>query len=95
MKPLEFEKPIADLEAELEKLRTKSQTQKIDLSGEISAMEQKLIDTRDGIYENLSPWQRVQIARHTNRPFMLDYISNVFDDFCELHGDRHIGDDNA
>ncbi|MFK7911013.1 MAG: acetyl-CoA carboxylase carboxyltransferase subunit alpha [Akkermansiaceae bacterium] len=95
MKPLDFEKPIAELEHQLEKLKHKAQSQKIDMSDEIDAMEQKLTDTRNGIYDNLSPWQRVQIARHTNRPFMLDYISHVFDDFCELHGDRHIGDDHA
>lgn len=95
MKPLDFEKPIVELEHELEKLKNKAQTQDIDMSSEISAMEGKLQETRNGIYDDLSPWQRVQIARHTNRPFMLDYIAQVFDDFCELHGDRHIGDDNA
>ena len=95
MKPLDFEKPIAELENELEKLKSKAQSQDIDMSDEITAMEGKLTDTRNRIYDDLSPWQRVQIARHTNRPFMLDYITHVFDDFCELHGDRHIGDDNA
>jgi len=95
MKPLDFEKPIAELEQELEKLKSKAQSQDIDMSDEILAMEGKLTETRNRIYDDLSPWQRVQIARHTNRPFMLDYISHVFDDFCELHGDRHIGDDNA
>ncbi|MGB1873784.1 MAG: acetyl-CoA carboxylase carboxyltransferase subunit alpha [Akkermansiaceae bacterium] len=95
MKPLEFEKPIAELEAELDNLRSKANTQDIDMSSEIAAIEAKLTDTRNNIYENLSPWQRVQIARHTNRPFMLDYIAHVFDDFCELHGDRHVGDDHA
>jgi len=95
MKPLDFEKPIAELEHELEKLKNKAQSQDIDMSTEIQAMEEKLTETRNRIYDDLSPWQRVQIARHTNRPFMLDYISHVFDDFCELHGDRHIGDDNA
>ncbi len=95
MKPLEFEKPIADLEVELENLKQKSNSQNIDMSDEILAIEGKLKQTKDEIYENLSPWQRVQIARHTSRPFMLDYISHVFDDFCELHGDRHIGDDNS
>ncbi len=95
MKPLEFEQPIAELEHELERLKKKSLSQNVDLSDEIAAMEEKLRDTRTSIYENLTPWHRVQIARHTNRPFMLDYISQVFDDFCELYGDRHIGDDNA
>ena len=95
MKPLDFEKPIVELEQELEKLKNKAHGQDIDMSDEVLAMEGKLVETRNRIYDDLSPWQRVQIARHTNRPFMLDYISHVFDDFCELHGDRHIGDDNA
>lgn len=93
MQLLEFEKPAAELERELEKLRTRAASQNIDLSDEISRMEVKLADTRAEIYRNLTPWQRVQIARHTNRPFMLDYVSLAFTDFCELHGDRHIGDD--
>jgi acetyl-CoA carboxylase carboxyl transferase subunit alpha len=93
MQLLEFEKPVAELERELEKLRTKSNSQNIDMSAEISIMEAKLAETRAAIYKNLTPWQRVQIARHTNRPFMLDYVSLAFTDFEELHGDRHIGDD--
>jgi len=93
MQLLEFEKPAAELERELEKLRTKSNSQNIDMSAEISTMEAKLAETRAKIYKNLTPWQRVQIARHTNRPFMLDYVSLAFTDFEELHGDRHIGDD--
>lgn len=93
MQLLEFEKPVAELERELERLRSKSASQDIDMSEEISRMEAKLVETREKIYQNLTPWQRVQIARHTNRPFMLDYVSHAFTDFCELHGDRHIGDD--
>jgi acetyl-CoA carboxylase carboxyl transferase subunit alpha len=93
MQLLEFEKPVAELERELEKLRGKAASQDIDMSGEISMMEDKLAETRARIYENLTPWQRVQIARHTSRPFMLDYVSHAFTEFCELHGDRHIGDD--
>lgn len=93
MQLLEFEKPAAELEREIEKLRTKSASQNIDMSVEISMMEAKLAETRAEIYRNLTPWQRVQIARHTNRPFMLDYVSLAFTGFCELHGDRHIGDD--
>ena len=93
MQLLEFEKPAAELERELEKLRVRSASQNLDLSAEISMMEKKLAETRAGIYRNLTPWQRVQIARHTKRPFMLDYVSLAFTDFCELHGDRHIGDD--
>lgn len=93
MQLLDFEKPVAEMERELEKLRNKADSQDIDMSEEISRMEEKLAETRSKIYQNLTPWQRVQIARHTNRPFMLDYVSKAFTDFCELHGDRHIGDD--
>ena len=93
MQLLDFEKPAAELERELEKLRAKAVSQDIDLSAEISTMESKLAETRARIYENLTPWQRVQIARHTSRPFMLDYLAHAFTDFSELHGDRHIGDD--
>ena len=73
--------------------RSRALGQNLDLSAEIANMEQKLAETRASIYENLSPWQRVQIARHTQRPFMLDYVALAFSDFTELHGDRHIGDD--
>lgn len=95
MQLLEFEKPIAELEREIEKLRTKADSQNIDMSADIANMESKLAETRRLIYENLTPWQRVQIARHTQRPFMLDYLAHAFTDFCELHGDRRIGDDHA
>jgi acetyl-CoA carboxylase carboxyl transferase subunit alpha len=95
VQPLEFEKPILELEAELAKMQEKANSQDIDLSAEIASVEAKLTETRNQIYANVTPWQRVQIARHTNRPFMLDYISHAFDDFCELHGDRVIGDDKA
>lgn len=95
IKPLEFEKPIAELEAEIQKLKAKSSSQKIDMSEQITSMENTLKETMNEIYNNLTPWQRVQIARHTNRPFMLDYVFHAFDDFCELHGDRHIGDDHS
>jgi acetyl-CoA carboxylase carboxyl transferase subunit alpha len=93
MQLLEFEKPAAELEKEIDKLRSKSAAQNLDLSVEITTMERKLAETRSAIYQNLTPWQRVQIARHTQRPFMLDYVSLAFTDFSELHGDRHIGDD--
>ncbi|MFM2298231.1 MAG: hypothetical protein RL117_1938 [Verrucomicrobiota bacterium] len=92
---LEFEKPIAEMERELEKLRAKSDSQNIDLSAQISEMEGKLQKTKAELYENLTPWQRVQIARHVQRPYMLDYVSLAFTDFIELHGDRHIGDDKS
>ncbi len=94
-KPLEFEKPIVDLESEIVKLQKQSRKQDIDLSSEIQAMEAKLFALKQEIYDNLTSWQRVQIARHTERPFMLDYIAHGFEDFIELHGDRHIGDDHS
>ena len=93
--PLDFEKPIAELEDELARMREKARSQDIDLSSEIEALEAKLLELRNRIYENLTPWQRVQIARHVSRPFMLDYLNDAFEDFCELHGDRVVGDDAA
>ncbi len=93
--PLDFEKPIAELEDELAQMREKARSQDIDLSSEIEALEAKLLELRNRIYENLTPWQRVQIARHVSRPFMLDYLNDAFEDFCELHGDRVVGDDAA
>ena len=95
MELLEFEKPIAELQDELTKLQEKSSSQQIDLSSEISDIEGKLMETRREIYDNLTPWQRVQIARHNKRPFMLDYVAKAFDHFSELHGDRVVGDDHA
>ncbi|MFT5467348.1 MAG: acetyl-CoA carboxylase carboxyl transferase subunit alpha [Verrucomicrobiales bacterium] len=95
IEPLEFEKPIFEIRKQLAELREKSDDQALDLSSEIETIEGKLENTKNEVYSNLTAWQRVQIARHTQRPFMLDYIRNSFDDFVELHGDRHIGDDNA
>ncbi len=94
-KPLEFEKPITELEAELANLKRKAEEQKLDLGTEVQALQDKLVETRKQIYADLTPWQRVQIARHTDRPFFLDYLEHSFDEFCELHGDRIIGDDRA
>jgi len=93
--PLEFEKPIVNLERQLAELRDRAEDSDIDMSSEVSRIEDKLRKTKTEVYRNLSPWQRVQIARHIQRPFMLDYVAHSFDDFLELHGDRHIGDDEA
>ena len=93
MQVLAFEIPVHELERELDKLRGKAKSQNIDLSAEIAVLENELVATRTRIHENLTPWQRVQIARHPQRPFMLDYVSLAFTDFSELHGDRQIGDD--
>ncbi|HEX3445918.1 MAG TPA: acetyl-CoA carboxylase carboxyltransferase subunit alpha [Chthoniobacterales bacterium] len=93
--PLEFEKPIVELEKQLEELKKHSKLQAIDLEREVHAMEQKIEETRKQIYRNLTAWQRVLIARHTARPFALDYLKLAFSDFIELHGDRLFGDDEA
>ena len=91
--PLEFEKPIAELEERLESLREKADRTDLGLDPEVSKIEEKIDALRKEIYSNLTAWQRVQIARHTARPFALDYLGQCFTDFTELHGDRHFGDD--
>lgn len=91
--PLEFEKPIAELEEKLVELERQLDANRIDLDPEVRAMREKLESTRLGIYGNLTAWQRVQIARHTARPFFLDYVRMAFTDFVELKGDRLFGDD--
>jgi acetyl-CoA carboxylase carboxyl transferase subunit alpha len=93
--PLEFEKPIIELERKLDALKRDSQAQEIDVDAEVRRFEENLDETRRQIYDNLTAWQRVQIARHPQRPFMLDYIQHAFTDFVELHGDRLFGDDKA
>ena len=93
--PLEFEKPIVDLERQLEELKKHSKLQGVDLDHEVEAMERKIEATRKKIYENLKAWERVQVARLVQRPFALDYLEIAFTDFTELHGDRLFGDDQA
>jgi acetyl-CoA carboxylase carboxyl transferase subunit alpha len=93
---LEFEKPLLKAREELDELRRKQalkNTGKVSLA--IADLEKKVETLQAETYANLSPWQRVQIARHLQRPYMLDYAKLCFDEFVELHGDRHIGDDNA
>src|SRR6202007_464697 len=93
--PLEFEKPIVELEKQLEELKKHSKLSSVDLDREVRAMENKIEETKREIYEKLTAWQKVQIARHTARPFALDYLKLAFSDFVELHGDRLFGDDEA
>jgi acetyl-CoA carboxylase carboxyl transferase subunit alpha len=93
--PLEFEKPIVELEKHLEALKKHSKLRAIDLEREVQATERKIEETRKQIYQNLTVWQRVLIARHTARPFALDYLKLAFSDFIEIHGDRLFGDDQA
>ncbi len=92
---LEFEKPIVELEQTLEALRQQALDQKIDLTAQIKSIEDKLDATKKEIFTNLSAWQRVQLARHPKRPYMLDYIQRIASDFVELHGDRRYADDHA
>jgi acetyl-CoA carboxylase carboxyl transferase subunit alpha len=92
---LPFEKPIVELENKLKELTTFSETQKIDVSNEIERMKKKISDTRRKIYSELTPWQKVQVARHPLRPYTIDYINAMTTDFVELHGDRLYRDDRA
>ncbi|MFT4638430.1 MAG: acetyl-CoA carboxylase carboxyl transferase subunit alpha [Verrucomicrobiales bacterium] len=93
---LEFEQPIYELQQQLDKLKRQAEKEKLDLTDEMDGIMKKIRKTRSEIYQNLSSWERIQIARHyAERPFMLDYVENSFDDFLELHGDRLVGDDNA
>jgi acetyl-CoA carboxylase carboxyl transferase subunit alpha len=91
--PLDFEKPIAELEQKLEELRTHSRENNVNLDPEVRRMESKIEEMKKHVYSNLTAWQRVQIARHTARPFSLDYLQLSFSDFIELHGDRRFADD--
>ena len=95
VQPLDFEKPILELQRRLQDLKNHFNEHEIDLEREVESMETKIRETRMEIYNNLTAWQRVQIARHVQRPFSLDYISRCFTDWVELHGDRVFGDDKA
>jgi acetyl-CoA carboxylase carboxyl transferase subunit alpha len=93
--PLDFEKPILELQRRLQDLKNHSDEHELDFDSEVEAMENKIRETRRAIYDNLTAWQRVQLARHIRRPFALDYIGRCFTDWIELHGDRVFGDDKA
>src|SRR5437764_3434106 len=93
--PLEFEKPIVELQRRLQEIRDHSDEHAMDFKAEVEAMEAKIQTTRREIYDNLNAWQRVQIARHVQRPFALDYVERCFTNWNELHGDRLFGDDKA
>ncbi|HPN38310.1 MAG TPA: acetyl-CoA carboxylase carboxyltransferase subunit alpha [Melioribacteraceae bacterium] len=90
---LEFEKPIVELENKIEEM--KKYQNSLDISDEIKSLEEKVIKLKRHIYGNLTRWQVVQLARHPERPYTLDYIYNMTDDFIELHGDRLFKDDKA
>jgi acetyl-CoA carboxylase carboxyl transferase subunit alpha len=92
---LEFERPLAELERQIEELRRLATQRGLDEAHEIAPLEEKLTELRAEIYRNLTPFQRVQVARHPRRPYALDYLNTVFSDFVELHGDRLFHDDPA
>jgi acetyl-CoA carboxylase carboxyl transferase subunit alpha len=95
MSEFDFEKPIAEMEKAIEKLKHVASENKGDFNAQLAELEQKLLDRKKEIYDNLTPWQTVQVARHPKRPILYDYISYIFSDFVELHGDRAFGDDLA
>jgi acetyl-CoA carboxylase carboxyl transferase subunit alpha len=92
---LDFEKPILDLQRQIVGLKQMADERNLDVDGEIAPLEAKLADLRREIYRNLTPMQRVQVARHPERPYPLDYIEQAFSDFVELRGDRMYRDDPA
>ena len=92
---LDFEQPIAELEMKIEELKSVVDDSEINISDEIDRLKSKSHKLTQSIYSGLSPWDIVRVARHPLRPYSLDYIPLVFDDFDELHGDRHFGDDKA
>ncbi len=94
---LDFEKPLAELQLKLEELKRHPENHSIgiDFEEEIQLIERKIQETRKQIFTDLTPWQRVQLARHPLRPFTLDYLKSTFSDFEELHGDRLYSDDRA
>ena len=92
---LEFERPIVQLRNKIAELKEFTKTADVDLTSEIEKLELRLEKLEKDIYDNIKPWDRVQIARHPNRPTTLDYISNLFVGFFECHGDRTFGDDEA
>ena len=93
--PLEFEKPILELERRIAELKETAKATGVDLEAEIRLLEERLARLRKETYENLTPWQRVQLARAPGRPTTLDVLEKAFQDFIELHGDRAFADDPA
>jgi acetyl-CoA carboxylase carboxyl transferase subunit alpha len=92
---LDFEQPIAELEAKIEELRYVGDDSEVNIGDEINRLQAKSKSLTKSIFSNLSPWQVAQLARHPQRPYTLDYIAAIFTDFQELHGDRMYGDDPA
>ncbi|MBM4128653.1 MAG: acetyl-CoA carboxylase carboxyltransferase subunit alpha [Nitrospira sp.] len=92
---LDFEKPIEEIEVKIEELKRISNGKDIDISGEIKRLEKKVKELRSEIFSTLTPWQKTLVARHPERPYTLDYVNLIADDFIELHGDRKFANDPA
>ncbi len=92
---LDFEKPIEDLELKIEEMKRISDGKDVNLSGEVKKLEKKVKELSTEIFSKLTPWQKTQLARHPDRPYALDYIGLIAEDFVELHGDRRFGDDKS
>jgi len=91
----DFEKPLADLQLQIEKVKQVEEKTKVDMSATLAELEEKFETTKKQIFSHLTGWQRVQISRHPERPYTLQYIELMCDDFIEMHGDRTVGDDKA
>lgn len=91
----DFEKPLADLQQQIDKIKQVEEKTKVDMSATLNELQDKFDETKKQVYTNLSGWQKVQISRHPERPYTLQYIEMMCDDFIELHGDRTFGDDKA
>jgi len=91
----DFEKPLAELVQQIEKVKQVADKTKVDMSATLTELEEKVVQTQQTLYSNLTGWQKVQMSRHPERPQTLDYISLICDDFIEMHGDRTVGDDKA
>ncbi|HET8828164.1 MAG TPA: acetyl-CoA carboxylase carboxyltransferase subunit alpha [Pelobium sp.] len=91
----DFEKPIADLIGQVEKVKQVAEKTKVDMSATLKELDEKIEKTKTEVYSNLTGWQQVQISRHPERPYTLQYIESICDDFIEMHGDRTVKDDKA
>lgn len=92
---LDFEKPLEELQEQIDKAQATHDKGKVDMSDTIAQLEKKMNSVKRGLYKDLTGWQKVQISRHPDRPYTLDYINAIAKNFVELHGDRNVGDDKA
>ncbi|MDH3423881.1 MAG: acetyl-CoA carboxylase carboxyl transferase subunit alpha, partial [Gemmatimonadota bacterium] len=92
---LDFERDIVEIQQQIDKLLDLAERRGIDVSDEVTVLRQKLEDLKTQTYDNLTPMEQVQVARHPERPYTLDYVQRMFTDWVELHGDRNFRDDEA